>query len=788
MSGEDREIIEAFAEESLELLRSSETALNAMLTAGEDERPDLWKRLLRALHTVKGSAGFLGDSVTAKQIESLTHTTEDRAKAIQHGREPYTDEGVDDLANAVEEIRALVDVLMSGEPEPESAGTGQGAVFVFDSPPPEEPGGGSVPMSFAPPPPESRPGEATAAPPPEAPKPAAAKQPAPKPTKRAAKAKTGKSSKASTEEMLRIRPERIDTLQSHFGDVLVSQLQSQALTGEMVDARESVADMVTHWRALQAKLEELSRALPSARRAELRQSLRSFGQGLKDAYKTSYQLARRAHSIDGEARGSLVNLEDGIRALKLMPLEPFLQGFASTVRAASRELGKKARLETAARGAEIDRAVLMRLKDPLVHLVRNSVGHGIEMPDERIAAGKDPRGVVRLETRVEAQRVFLHIGDDGRGLDADAVVRKAVKKGLIEPGTVLDDDGLLEVILMPGFSTREKVDKISGRGIGMDVVADTIRSVGGSISLENKPGEGATFILEVPITTSTSQGMVVRVGEARFGLPYVNVHRVMRVGKDDRTSLEGRAVVHVHGDPLALVELSGVLGVDGDPESERRGRRSAVVLRHGSRRLVLEVDEIVGAVEMLIKPLCRAFAEHPLILGAAVGADSEILPVLDVPNLFGKVTQTRGTRPTMAAAASLEEEEEERKLTVLVVDDSSTMRILERDVLQTGGYEVVLAEDGLKGLEALQTHPNIDLVVTDLNMPNCDGLEFTGRLREELDSTVPVMMVTTVDDNQTKRQAQEAGVDHYLVKREFSQESFLGAIADLLGVPMDGAK
>jgi CheY-like chemotaxis protein len=263
----------------------------------------------------------------------------------------------------------------------------------------------------------------------------------------------------------------------------------------------------------------------------------------------------------------------------------------------------------------------------------------------------------------------------------------------------------------------------------------------------------------------------------------------MRVGADDRTTLEGRSVVHVHGDPLALVELAGVLSVEGDPVADRRGRRSAVVLRHGNRRLVLEVDEIVGAVEMLIKPLCRAFADHQLILGAAVGADSEILPVLDVPNLFNHVTQGRGTRPvhhSAQAGAGAAVEEEEAAPTVLIVDDSSTMRILERDGLQSGGYEVVLAEDGLKGIEALRNHPDIDLVVTDLNMPNCDGLEFTTRLRNDLMAQVPVMMVTTVDDAGTRRKAADAGVDHYLVKREFSQESFLAAVAELLGQPKVG--
>ncbi len=773
MSSDDREIIQAFAEESMELLRGSESALNEMLTADGPERGEIWKRVLRALHTVKGSAGFLGDGPIPRDIEQLTHNTEDRAKAVHEGRVPFTDEVIDELAIAVDGIKTLVERLMNGDDAgaPASAEPERGMVAIFD-PPMVDFGDEEIDLSNL----EMLP----MGPPPAGPAPAASASPPVPAAPKSAEAKA-KPRPATQDDMLRIRPERIDALQSNFGDVLVSQLQSQALTVDMVESRENLADLVTTWRGLNTKIEEMARSVPMAQRKQLRELLKGFSNEIKEAYKSSYQLARRAHAIDGEARGALVNLEDGIRSLKLMPLEPFLQGFAGTVRAASRELGKKARLETEARGAEIDRAVLMRLRDPLVHLVRNSVGHGIEMPNERIRAGKDERGVVRLETRVEAQRVFLHIGDDGRGLDANKILAKAVAKGLVEPGTVLDDNGLLEVILMPGFSTQDAVDKISGRGIGMDVVADTIRSIGGSITMENHPGKGCTFILEVPITTSTSQGMVVRVGSQRFGLPYLNIHRVMRVAKDARKVIEGREVVRVHGDPLALVDLASVLGVPADPEAGKVPRRSAVVLRHGSRRIVLEVDEIVGAVEMLIKPLCKSFAEHPLIVGAAVGADSEILPVLDVPNLFNRVGQGKMAARTAESVAA--EQAEERRLTVLIVDDSSTMRILERDVLKSGGYDVVLAEDGLKGLDALRQHPEIDLVVTDYNMPNCNGVEFTARARSEGNATVPILMVTTVDDAETRRRAAEAGVDHYLVKRDFSQETFLAAVGELLGTP-----
>jgi two-component system chemotaxis sensor kinase CheA len=811
-STDDREIIEAFAEEALELLRTAESSLNALLTASPEERGALWNGLLRGLHTVKGSAGFLGDGVLPRRIEQRTHTTEDRAKGMSEGRLPFTDEGIDALATDVEAITGMIHQLLSGEapaPEPEP----RGMVEVFSA----GPAGGGEPdyaglfgsMAASTKAPEPRPEpkvearptqkvevrteprvEARPEPKMEARSPAKAPEAAKStPARAKVDVEEGEAGKggakgrgSSTDEMLRIKPERIDTLQGFFSEVLVGNLQSQALTAEMVEFRERAADLVTGWRGLQVTIEELGRGLPSARRAELRSSLRTFGGQLKENYKQSYQLARRGHSIGTEARSALVNLEDGIRALKLMPLEPFLQGFAATVRAASREVDKKAYLVTEARGAEIDRAVLTRLRDPLVHLVRNCIGHGIETPEERIRAGKDERGCVRLEARLEAQRVFLHVGDDGKGLDPERVAAKAVAKGLIEPGRVLDAQGLLEVICMPGFSTQEKADKISGRGIGMDVVSETIRSIGGSISLDNRPGQGATFILEVPITTSTSQGMVVRVGKARFGLPYMNIQRVMRVDVEKRNLVEGRSVVEVHGDPLALVRLADVLGINAEQEVERVKRRPAVVLRHGSRRMVLEVDEIIGAVEMLIKPLSRSFAEHPLILGAAVGADSEILPVLDIPNIFSQVTQG-----SVASRVRTNEEEQSnsealrKSRRVLVVDDSVTMRTLEKGILEGAGFEVTLAEDGLKGMSALRESDSFDLVVTDFNMPNMNGLEFSSALRAAGFAQVPVLMVTTVDDESTRRKVMDAGVDSYLLKREFNQQSFLRVVTELIG-------
>ena len=782
-NSEDREIVEAFAEEAAELLRAAETALNSMLSAAPDERAPLWNALLRGLHTVKGSAGFLGDGPLARRIEQRTHTTEDRAKAISEGRAPFNDAAIDGLAADVEAITTMVQALLTGEAVPDLPPPApSGMIEVFAAPSPRgDPADDEANFAslFA-----GEPARPAAAPAPVAAPPVAAppRAPAAPPAEAAPKAAEGAKRSSGADEMLRIKPERVDSLQSYFSEVLVGNLQSQALTADMVEFREQSAGLVSSWRLLQATLEDLGRHLPSHRRAELRGTLRGFGNQLKDNYKATYQLARRSHAVNAESRSALINLEDGIRALKLMPLEPFLQGFAATVRSAAREVDKKARLEVEARGAEIDRAVLTRLRDPLVHLVRNCIGHGVESPDERRRLGKDERGVVRLEARFEAQRVFLHVGDDGRGLDPAKVAAKAAAKGLIEPGRVLDEAGLLEVICMPGFSTQEQADKISGRGIGMDVVNDSIRSIGGTITLENKPGHGATFILEVPITTSTSQGMVVRLGKARMGLPYLNVQRVMRVEKDKRLTVEGRSVVHVQGDPLAVVRLSDILGVSGDAEVERHPRRPAVVLRHGSKRMVLEVDEIVGAVEMLIKPLAKSFAEHPLILGAAVGADSEILPVLDIPNMFIQVTQGSVTARSRASEAAEDEHNQNSTARrILIVDDSVTMRTLERGILEGAGYDVTMAEDGLKGMDALRSGKTFDLVVTDFNMPNMNGLEFCSSLRGHGFTTVPVLMVTTMDDDTTKKNVMNAGVDSYLVKRDFNQQTFLRAITELLG-------
>ncbi len=766
--------VDNFVEEAEELLRTSEVALGALEdgdpAAGMDEE---WNELLRSLHTLKGSVGFLGDGEAPGAIAKYVHRTEDRAKAMREGtRKLDLDRLFDDLSH----LRTLVQRLLG-------VGVDEAGELAEEDAEPA-PAAQEAPIQEAP---------IQEAPIQEAPAP---RVPAPK----AAPAASGGRPRPRS-DVLRVKLTRVDDLHSSFGEVLVARLQHEALSQELVEYRRGMLSLIDAWGRLVGEIEGKTDHLPREQRREFRQTLRAFGSRLQASQKRAYGHTRQSHSIDSELHGALVHLEDGIRSLKLMPLGPFFQEFSATVRSTARQVGKEVRFVTEARGAEIDRAVLMRLKEPMVHLVRNSVDHGLETPEVRRAAGKPERGTLRLEAELEAQKVTLRIADDGAGIDPAKIAAKAIEKGLLEPGQQLGPDQVLELILKPGFSSRSEANMLSGRGIGMDVVAQTIRDLGGSISLENRPGQGCDFLLEVPITTSTTHGLVVRVGDRHFGLSYNNIYRVMRIDEARIQTLEGSEVVEVEGDPLSMVRLSDLLDL---PTEATGGRKPALVLRLGGRRMVLCVDEITSSVEMLIKPLCAAFKDHPFLLGAAIGTDNRLLPVLDIGGIFERLTegfvprrrsgakapegaQGAPTKVTAATKAAQEKaaparDDGPRRLRVLVVDDARSVRKLQSQVLSAHGYEVEEAADGDDALSALETRGAFDLVVTDLDMPNMDGLTLCRTMRAGRWPITPVMMITGTSDPDIQRQALEAGVDHFFHKSDYAEERFIAAVEDLIGV------
>ena len=576
------------------------------------------------------------------------------------------------------------------------------------------------------------------------------------------------------EDLLRVPPSRVDALHALTGELVLGRLRQEALTRRLFEARERLGEAMDRWRELGARLEPCKRTLPRAQWASVKAARDACGPAMTSAWRMISEVAREAPALLAHAAGVDGELEAGIRELRLMPLQPFLEEYARVAREAARACGKEVRLEVRAAGAEVDRVVLMRLRDVLLHLVRNAVVHGVESPERRREMGKPEAGTLTLEARCEGARAFLRVADDGAGVDVERVLQRARAAGWgVEP---LDTspETLLSLLSRPGFSTRDEVDALAGRGVGLDVVASTLRELDGRLRLEHAPGRGTAFLLEVPVSASTHRGLVVRVGEDCFGLLLHHVERVVRVGASDVTFLDGHATVLLDGQPVALVALASLLGLRGQGAPEGP-RRTGVVVRQGSQRLVVLVDDVPGEERLVIKPLGPAFAGAPLVLGGALQPDGSVLPVLQVPTLFTRAEQGAGRG---SASASLGPRSAPAPGPVLVVDDSPTLRMLLRNVLRAAGFPVVVAHDGLAAIEAWNRQP-FSLVVTDLDMPLLDGAELCRFVRRSERPRTPVILITSQTGAEARRRALDVGVDAYVVKGEFEQATFLGLVRTL---------
>lgn len=603
----DARIIEIFVEEATELIRRASVAAARLEGAEPPERAELHATVLRDLHTLKGSAGLVelpaGDAVAecAHHLEDLILATGGPDGAVSVMGEVL--EGFDAMEILVMQV-ASGDFEAPPPPGPMDQGyavEGIEGFFLF-----EEEGAGSVPPS---------------APAPRA-RPAQAKQP-PKPKPR----------KAANRELLRIRPERIDAAHEVVSELIVSRLQGNAQTAQIVALRDRLVQANLTFRAVHGQLREHRQELGPLWR-EVEGTLERLHNELSELRKCAGGLARRSTSLR-DRTGALVGaMEDAIRTLRVMPTEPFLEELFPVVREAAKVVGRSARLVIDGGGAEADRHVLVGLREPLLHLVRNAVAHGIGSPERRTADGRPAQGTVFVKARCQGSRLRISIQDDGFGIDVDSVAEKGVELGLVTPGATPDNKTLLSILTQPGFSTTERADALSGRGVGMDVVNNAIDRLGGWLELEPNPGTGACFIIDVPIAAATTKGLVVVCGDTRFGLPLGHIERVVRLQADDLQGQE-HPFAHIEGEPVAVAPLGLFVEEEISPLGEVR--RPAVVLHAHGVRLALLVDDVPGESDLVIKPMPPAFANHPLVNGGAVQADSSVLLVLDLPGLVHQV-------------------------------------------------------------------------------------------------------------------------------------------------------
>ncbi len=465
-------------------------------------------------------------------------------------------------------------------------------------------------------------------------------------------------------------------------------------------------------------------------------------------------------------------LQDAVRMLRMVRVDSLRGILSRVVRASADVCGREAELRVEGGDTEIDRAVLDHLRDPLVHLVRNAVAHGIEDPSERLRAGKPRAGAVTLRARSAGSWVEIAVVDDGAGIDTRAVRERATERGMLQEaqGRSLSEEELLDLVFLPGLSTSSTVSEVAGRGFGMDIVRSNLAEVGGSVVLTTRRGVSTAATMRVPLTRLTTRALAVLAGGQALAIPMIGVERTISVDPHDVRVVDGGSAVQIEGALVPVDSLAEVLGVP-----TRAGqRRPAVVVAEGHRRRALLVDEVQGETELTMQPLPWNLRNLSPVSGLAVVEGGEVVLVLNPHELLALRGGKALSRAMQAASKAT------RTHRVLVVDDSVTSRTLERNILVSAGYEVLMAVNGAAALTTLAEH-EVDLVITDVDMPKMNGIELTRRIRATAQtSRLPVILVTSLGDEADKRRGVEAGADAYIVKGDFDQDELLRAVARLL--------
>lgn len=486
-----------------------------------------------------------------------------------------------------------------------------------------------------------------------------------------------------------------------------------------------------------------------------------------------------------ESHRALGRMVDGLledmKKVVLLPFSSLFEIVPKLCRDLARDRGKEIDLSIRGGEIEIDRRILEAMKDPLIHLLRNSIDHGIEEPDEREEKQKPRRGGITLANSAkDGSKVELLISDDGCGIDVETIRSSALSLGLIarEEMETLDDEAVLPLIFQSGVSSSAAVTDISGRGLGLAIVREKVDKIGGHITVETRPGLGTTFRILLPVTLATFRGIVIRVADRLFVLPTANVERVLKMAAKDVKTVENRDTILVDEQPTLLLRLADTLELPRRDDNRQPDSLHVVVLGLANRRVGFVVDEVLKEQEVLLKSLGKQLARVRHIAGATVLGSGQVVAVINVSDVMQSAAR-QGALPVRQADAAVEKEEAEKK-SILVVEDSVTARALVKNILEAAGYRVATAVDGIDGFTQLR-NGRYDIVVSDVDMPRMNGFDLTAKIRADQKlSAVPLVLLTSLESREDRERGIDVGASAYIVKSSFDQSDLLEVIRRLI--------
>jgi chemosensory pili system protein ChpA (sensor histidine kinase/response regulator) len=776
----DPDLLEIFIEEAREILDHSDSVLAQW--RAEPSAIEHVAELQRDLHTLKGGARIAG----MVPVGDLTHAIETALEKPLHAESAHVGVLIAALEAGFDALHGLVQRVAQGQP----VAYPQAMIDRFTA---MADGSDAAPVE------QTKPIEAAA-------QPSATVVPFPERIKLPELLPEEREDIGSApQEQIRVRAELLDTLVNHAGEVAIyrSRLEQQVAgyRFNLVELDQTVQRLRSQLRMMEIETEAQIIArfqrehreagmsvfdpLELDRFSQLQQYSRALAESVSDLVSIQGmldELTRQAETLLIQQSRVSSELQEGLLRTRMLPFDTMVPNLRRTLRQAAQEEGKNAQLYVEGAHGEMDRNLLDRIKAPFEHMLRNAVAHGIESPADRRKAGKPAEGAVRIRVTREATEVVVRVTDDGRGLDREAIRKRGLERGLVRANDRLSDDQVLALITQPGFSTASTVTQLAGRGVGMDVVANEIKQLGGALSIESKAGEGTTFVLRLPFTLAVTQAILVRIGESTFAIPMTSVQGVARISPAELAERLGEAepTFPYGGDDYGIHDLSELLGIAASHAGDEE-QIPLLLTRSGDLRAAIRIDAVIGSREIVVKSVGPQISSVPGILGATIMGDGSVLIILDLAPLVrhGVARRLQRLDEGLSAVATPVVEETRVRPLVMVVDDSITMRKVTSRVLERHEYEVSTAKDGVDAIEKL--HERVpDLMLLDIEMPRMDGYELAthmkadARLRE-----VPIIMITSRTGDKHRQRAFDIGVDRYLGK-PYQEAELLTQIGEVL--------